>query len=296
MFILITFGFTVLFYHFSTTIEEKPAEEEVEIKYSKKGLFLYPRYKIHVTNSETPSTVTKEQFESIQPGDTINGYMKDADSFITDKDFRFEKSLGIPILVFLYLTVLGLAGGLLKSTKLFQKNAKRQKIIDKILKGVLKTLLGLYIITGVVFTGIMAVNFFHSINSWNQTEVTATVVDGEEERNIIPYRATTYHTYEFFLMYQDKEGEKHITNKDVSNARYDKYESEETLPLSYRNNNVHDTFIANKDIGEFLTPFFRIESMLLVFYFATIVVIIRNWRKKKRKREKNRTENKENIL
>src|SRR5699024_6095021 len=115
--------------------------------------------------------------------------------------------------------------------KLFQKNAKRQKIIDKILKGVLKILLGLYIITGLVFTGIMVVNFFHSINSWNQTEVTATVLDGEEERNIIPYRATTYHTYEFFLMYQDKDGEKHITNKDVSNATYDKYESEETLRL-----------------------------------------------------------------
>src|SRR5699024_5665984 len=157
-------------------------------------------------------------------------------------------------------------------------------------------LLGLYNITGVVFTGIMAVNFFHAINSWNQTEVTATEVDGEEERNIIPYRRTTYHRYDVFLRYQYKDRVKHITNKDVSNATYDKYESEETLPLSYRNNNVHDTFIANKDIGEFLTPFFRIESMLLVFYFATIVVIIRNWRKKKRKREKNRTENKENIL
>src|SRR5699024_6293743 len=59
--ILMTFGLTSLFYDFSSTIKDKPAEEKVEVKYSKKGLYSYPRYKIHVTNSEQPSTVTREQ-------------------------------------------------------------------------------------------------------------------------------------------------------------------------------------------------------------------------------------------
>lgn len=38
-----------------------------------------------------------------------------------------------------------------------------------------------------------------------------------------------------------KKEEEHITNKAVSGATYEKYESEETDPRSYRNNNVYDT-------------------------------------------------------
>lgn len=52
----------------------------------------------------------------------------------------------------------------------------------------------------------MATNLFHAVNTWNQTEVTPTVLDGEDEINRIPYRAIKYNTYEFVLAYEDKEG------------------------------------------------------------------------------------------
>lgn len=96
---------------------------------------------IPVTNSEKPSTAIKEQFESIQPGDTINGYMKNENSFITDKDFQFEKSLDIPVLIFLYLMVLTLGGGILRSTKFFKTYLGHKWIFHKAFKGLVLTLL-----------------------------------------------------------------------------------------------------------------------------------------------------------
>lgn len=284
-FILMAFGFTVLFYNFSTTIEDKPAEEEVEIKYSKKGLYSYPRYKIHVTNSEESSTVTKQQFELIQPGDTITGYMKNEDSFITDKDFQFEKTLGTPILLFLYLGVLAMGGGLLRSTKFFKDSVSRKNKLHKIFKGVIITLVTFYIITGLVFAGIMTTNLFNEVNKGNQTEVTATVLHSEDEINQLVYRGVKYNTYELILVYQDKEGEEYITKKAVSSTTYKKYESEETIPLRYRNNNVHDTFVGKKDSSEVVSAFLSIETIMIGFYIATVVFIIRTWRKRKRKQQ-----------
>ncbi|MBO0996005.1 hypothetical protein [Bacillus sp. SD088] len=60
IFIAMTYGFTWLYINFNETIKDKPAEETVELKYSKKGLYLYPRFEILVPNSERPSSVTKE--------------------------------------------------------------------------------------------------------------------------------------------------------------------------------------------------------------------------------------------
>lgn len=280
--ILMTFGLTSLFYDFSSTIKDKPAEEKVEVKYSKKGLYSYPRYKIHVTNSEQPSTVTREQFELIEPGDTVAGYMKNEDSFVTDQDIQFDKTLGIPILIFLYLGVLVFGGGLFRSTKFFKNNAAHKRTLYKMYKGVVFTSVALYIITGLVFIGIMATNLFHKINTGNQTEVTATVLDSEDEVNRIVYRGIKYNTYELLLAYQDEEGEEHLTKKAMSSTTYKKYNTEETLPLTYRNNNVYDTFISTRDGSEMIGAFLTIETTMLGFYIVTLIVIIRVWRKRKR--------------
>src|SRR5690625_725256 len=257
--ILMTFGFTWLFYDFSTTIKDKLAEEKVEVKYSKKGLYSYPHYKIQVTNSEEPSTVTREQYELIEPGDTINGYMKNEDSFVTDKDIQSEKTLSIPILIFLYLGLLVLGGGLFRSTKFFKNHVTHKRKFYKIHNSVVLITVALYILTGLVFVGIMATNLFHKFNTGNQIEVTATVLDSEDEVNLIVYKNIKYNTYELLLAYQDEEGEEHLTKKAVSSTSYEKYKSEGSLLLRYRNNNVHDTFIATGDGSEMIGAFLTIE-------------------------------------
>src|SRR5699024_8775507 len=93
MLVAMTYGFTWLYTNFSKTIKDEPAEETIEFKYSKKRLYLYPRFDILVSNSERPSTVSKEQFESIHVRDNITGYMKITDTFIMEKDIQFEKAL-----------------------------------------------------------------------------------------------------------------------------------------------------------------------------------------------------------
>src|SRR5699024_10332364 len=85
--LIITVGFTACFIHSTSTIKDTPVEETIENKYSKKGLYLYPRFEIMVTNSERPSTVTKEQYESMKIGDSISGYKKNDETFVTDKDW-----------------------------------------------------------------------------------------------------------------------------------------------------------------------------------------------------------------
>jgi len=281
-FIIMAIGFTFLFYHFGIAIKDRPAEEEVEVKYIQKGLYMYPRYKILVTNSENPSTVTKKQFDTIQIGDTISGYMKNEESFVTDKDVQFEKSLGIPILLFLYLAVFALAGGLFKSTTFFKNKMPGKEILLKIIKGATFALFYLFVITGLVLIGIVATNLFHKLNSWNKTEVEAMVLNANDEKHLIPYRAIRYNTYELLLTYQDKEREYHITNRAVSSATYDKYEPGDAITISYRNNNVYDTFIETESADEKIPVFLSIQTFLMVVYIAIVIAIIRGWRKKKR--------------
>src|SRR5699024_8713162 len=78
---------------------EEAVEDVVVEKNSKKGLYLYPRFEIKVEGSETPSMVSKEQFESIEIGDKVSGYMRNEDTFLTDKNIQMELMIGIPILV-----------------------------------------------------------------------------------------------------------------------------------------------------------------------------------------------------
>src|SRR5699024_8933179 len=180
-------------------IKDKPAEEKVEVKYSKKGLYSYPRYKIHVTNSEQPSTVTREQFEIIEPGDTVAGYMKNENSFVTDQDIQFEKTLGIPILIFLYLGVLVFGGGFFRSTNFFKNNVTHKRTLYKMYKGVVLTSVALYIITVLVFISFMATSCFHKGNTHDEKVVTAVVLDSEDEINRLVYRAINDDTHVLVL-------------------------------------------------------------------------------------------------
>src|SRR5699024_3533805 len=163
-----------------------------------------------------------------------------------------------------------------------KNNVTHKMTLYKMYKGVVLTSVALYIITGLVFIGIMATNLFHKVNTGNQTEVTATVLDSEDEINRIVYRGIKYNTYELLLAYQDEEGEEHLTKKAMSSTTYKKYDSEDTLPLTYRNNNVYDTFISIRDSSEMIGSFLTIETTMLGFYIVTLIVIIRVWRKRKR--------------
>lgn len=287
-FLFITIGFTWLYIHFSSTIKDEPVEETIELKYSKKGLYLYPRYEILVSNSDRPSTVSKEQFESIEAGDTISGYMKNKDTFVTEKDIQFEKLLGIPILIALYLVVFIFGAGLLKNTTFIKNKLAYKNIVQKIFMTSLLTLLGLYLLTGLILIALITTNIFHKINPWNQTEVTATVLGGDynETRS---QRGASYTTYELFLHFQDQEGNDYITKKAVTGTTYNKYDLGESIPLIYRNNNADDTFIATKSANEIWPAFLNLYTFFIGFYLFSVFAMIRGWRKKKKRQQEKDT-------
>ncbi|MFS0751637.1 hypothetical protein [Oceanobacillus sp. 1P07AA] len=285
LFVFMAAGFTLLYIHFSSTIHDEPVEETVELKYSKKGLYLYPRFEVHVSNSERPSKISKEQFDAIQVGDKISGYMKNADTFVTEKDIQFEKTLAIPVFIFLYFPVMMFGCLLLKDIKFIKNNHTRKEQIKRILKISGYSLLTAYIILGMIFVILTAINIFNKMNEWNQTEVTATVIDGDfnETRS---HKGASYTTYELFLHYQDREGRDYITKKAVTGTTYNEYRLEENIPLIYRNNNVHDTFISTESVNEIWPAFLNLFTIFLGFYIVSLFAMYKAWRKmKKNKKE-----------
>src|SRR5699024_6162997 len=119
--------------------------------------------------SERPSMVSKEQFESIESGDTISGYWKNPDEFVTEDGIQFELNLGYVILIFLYLFVLLFAIALLQNGPF----VKRMNIVPKIGKINLLAILMIYVMAGMFFTVSTATNIFHKLNTTNQTETEA---------------------------------------------------------------------------------------------------------------------------
>lgn len=282
MFIAMTYGFTWLYINFSETIKDEPVEETVELKYSKKGLYLYPRFEVHVSNSERPSTVSKEQFESIHIGDTISGYMKNEDTFVTERDIQFEKGLGIPILAVLYLGTLSFGIGLLKNITWIKNNKRRTNVLQRIVKVSLAILLIVYVMTGLVFTALTATNIFHKMNKWNLTEVEATVWGGDYEVTR-SHKGASYTTYELFLQYQDESGKDHLTKKAVTGTTYNQYDVDEAVPLLYRHNDVYDTFVSTKNANEIWPAFFNLYTIFLGFYYVSLFAMLKASRKRKRK-------------
>src|SRR5699024_10006827 len=229
--LIITVGFTALFIHFTSTIKDTPVEETIENKYSKKGLYLYPCFEIMVTNSERPSTVTKEQYESMKIGDSISGYKKNDETFVTDKDIQFEISLGIVILIFLYLVIFIFVGILLKNTTFIKKGKKRQNILYHINKVNFFGVLIIFIIIGMAFTVLVATNAFHKLNTWNQITVEGTIIGGDynETRGS---RGASYTTYELFIRYEGPRDNDLITKKAVTENTNKKYDVDKTIHVA----------------------------------------------------------------
>lgn len=59
--------------------------------------------------------------------------MKNKDTFVTEKDIQFEKLLGIPILIALYLVVFIFGAGLLKNTTFIKNKLAYKNIVQKYL-------------------------------------------------------------------------------------------------------------------------------------------------------------------
>src|SRR5699024_12302645 len=78
---LLTFGFHYLVAD-TGQLKEEAVEREVVAKYTKKGLYLYPRFEVYVEGYENSAMISKEEFESINIGDKETVYISDEETRI----------------------------------------------------------------------------------------------------------------------------------------------------------------------------------------------------------------------
>ena len=279
MFVVMAAGFTTLYIYNINIFEGEPVEEIIEQKYSKKGLYLYPRFEIVVSNSDQPSRVTREQFESIQIGDQISGIRR-GETFLTSKDIQFEKRVSIPIFIFLYFGVFAYGGGLLREIKFIKGNQTLLNLLNRILRMLKAIVLATYISIGAYFVTMTATNAFNKLNKINQTEVIATLLD-RDLLEIRTQRGASYTTYELFLGYQDQEGNDYVTKKAVTRPTYYKYAFKESMPLTYRNNNMYDTFVSVEGTDEVLPAYFNLYTIFMGLYIFSLLIMFKAWRNKK---------------
>lgn len=278
--LLLTSGFHYLIVD-TNNLKEEPVEDIVTVKYSKKGLYLYPRYEVQVEGSETPAMVSKEQFETINEGDTITGYMRNEDTLLTEGNIHNELMIGIPILVFLYFVLFMWIIGLLNSTNFVKKRNKLSHVMKKAFKTTVTGILTIYLVAGFIMTSLVAVNIFHKLNKLNLTETDAIVLGGDWDR-IRSNRGGSYTTYELLLLYSNDEDQVYVTKKAVTGPTYDAYDQGETVPLFYRNNNEYDTFVKAESIEEVVFAFVNVFTLIIGGYLVSVFYLIRHWRKKRK--------------
>lgn len=280
--ILVTSGWHYLMLE-TNNLKEEPVEGIVTMKYSKKGLYLYPRYEVQVEGSETPSMVSKEQFETLEEGDTITGFMRNEDTLLTKENINNELMIGMPILVFLYFVLFMWMIGLLNSTNFVKNRSKLSHVMKRAFKITVTGILTIYLLAGFIMTSLVAVNIFHKLNKFNLTETDAIVLGGDWDR-IRSNRGGSYTTYELMLFYSSDEDQVHITKKAVTGPTYNSYDQVDTLTIFYRNNNEYDTFVKAESIEEVVFAFVNIFTIIIGGYLVSVFYLIRHWRKNRQKK------------
>src|SRR5699024_947214 len=104
---------------------------------------------------------SKEQFESITIGDKVSGYMRNEDTFLTDKNIQFESMIGIPVLVLLYLVLFFWIIALLNSTTFVKR---LYKVMAIAFKSTVIVMFIMYLISGLIMISLVATNTFHKLN------------------------------------------------------------------------------------------------------------------------------------
>lgn len=287
-FFLLTIGFNYLVAD-TGQLKEEAVEREVVAKHTKKGLYLYPRFEIYVEGKENSSMISKEEFESINIGDRVTGYIRGEETFMTDKDIQVELMIGSPILVFMYIVLIFLTLAMVNSTDFVKRRKKLSTYLLTTIDFLIKMLFVIYLLAGLIMLSLVAVNAFHKVNKFNLTEAEAIVLGGDWERTR-SHRGGAYTKYELFLLYKDDNNEMHISKKAVTKATYIAYDQGESIPIYYRNNNVYDTFVQAQSMKEVWPAFVNLITILLGIYVGSIIAIVRKWIKKRKREEEEQSE------
>lgn len=258
-------------------------EKIVEETFTSKGLYFGLQYYAHLSDGEV-HRILKRDFLSLEKGDTFKMFFNQS-SF---KDvFLFMTILMLMLCGFLALVYL-FASNIFGQMRWFKwidgkkeqlKEAislpfkKKKKVLDMFKRVIMIVL----ILSLSLMLLIVAKNAVYKVMPLGKTNVVAEVIDHEKDRAISP-RHVIY-TYTLTYKYADKDGKTYKTKKNVSSATYNMYKNSKLIPIMYRNNLPYDTFIDNRTIGEYFSPFLNIVPVLFFVVGYLVYFLIQRYLK-----------------
>lgn len=262
-------------------------------KRAEKGLYSSPTYYADVMMYEgkvvpEPITnevrVTKKQIQGIDLGEEIAGYTVNGRQFHTLIDmlhdgFFYLLFIGLGILVMVGMIIWGLyqikpiQKFILFLLGKFDKMLKKLFALSPFKKAEFSFTKFILIIVGMgylVLASSFANNLYHKIKPYGKVltdaEVTFKTWDIYLDHDHLP--VTKYY---FTLEFLDEKNEDIEVTKEVSRSTYNKYESHDTLQISYLNNNPYQVFIQRLSFWEILSSLFTLRMQVILFPFIILL-------------------------
>lgn len=257
-------------------------------KTAKKGLLQppvhYVKVDINVRNGDDMyegilNRVTAAKMKNVELGDRITGYIIDNQRFFTLYDLIVDGILMIGIIAFILFLMVLLIAGMITS-----REANKQKRSSFSFQTAF--IVGFFIVAAVLTTTFL-INSFHKIIPLDQTKTDAVIVEKHAERKWIFINETADPIYEFTLTYNDRNDLPHRVVKEVTPHTFQRYETFDLIPISYRNSNPFDIF--HRDMV--MTDVYEIALYWQFFIYIAIMALsiligvytLRNYLKKRRR-------------
>lgn len=231
------------------------------------------------------TAISREQFAQVQEGDVISGFIKFGDEFITDLGVRFENSIGIVLLIFLYPIIFLLILNLLRHSDTDAEDGLLHKKIKGMIKYVWIAIQMGFVVLIFSITVPVMINVFHKVNGFNQITVEGKIIDREIYTSGSHRARNT--SYNLFISYKDAEDNQYITKRRVTAKTYHKYSNGDFIQMSYRKGNVHDTFIKTEEISEL---FGAIINLWTIIFGLSYYLIYRGMKRAIQRRSEKSTE------
>lgn len=288
LFILIVLGIILgttiwMYVNFFHTSDKQVAEYYVLEKQSEKGMFFGPRYTVVTDNNTVGNYVSKEEFDSLEIGDTIKGHETFEYGFFTKMDQIYD-GFFLLLLIFIigFMFIMLLYGFIISIPAVEQAMEKRKEQEPRKKKrnwfGL--SLLGVILILAIAYTSLYSLNLFHKLVPINQTTTTGQIVDREYDLNIKP--RADYSTYELTIVFTAEDGETYQVKKGVTSETYNKYGN--VIDLKYRNKNPYDIFIQTESIGETIGAIMNVSTVIYLLCLLIFYLLFRHFMKKRREK------------
>lgn len=279
------------------TSERKSSEQYILEKQSEKGLFFGPRYQIITNHDIAPSLVTKKKFESLELGDTIQGHLTNTKQFYTKTDDFYAVFtaivlivlIGAALLLFLFLFLISIP---YIDKKLTELNGRKQGKIKKQRRRKKKikfwmVLAGILVAIGLVFNTLYTVNLFHKIVPIAQTTVEAEIIDQVSDINITS--KGNFSTHYLTVRFTAEDGQDYRVEKEVTGTTYNKWASETSIDIRYRNSNPYTIFIKTTSVFELISVLLHRWTIVYLMFLLVIFGAISYYSDNRKRRRKKHT-------